>query len=253
MMNERSWWWRLLAWVPVVVLLLALVYVWRFSSPAAALPTPGATATPMRTLTLTGQGSVQVAPDVAWVRVSVYTEGEKAQDAVNQNSRIVEQVLQAVRRAGVAEEDLQTTRYRLQPREERDRDGRLLRRYFVVEHELTFTVRDLKAVGQVLDAALNAGANRVHQISFGVTEPQKVLQTARVQAVQDALQQAQAVAQAAGVTLDGIQSIMLGTYTSPRLDEVLAIEAAKAASEVPISPGTLEFQATVTVVFRIRE
>ena len=253
-MSERSWRWRLLAWAPVVaLLLLALAYVWKASPPTVALATPAETSTPVRTLTLTGQGSVQVAPDVAWVRVGVYTEADRAQDAVNQNSRIVEQVLQAVRRAGVAEEDIQTSRYQLQPREERDRDGRLLRRYFVVEHELTLTVRDLDAVGQVLDAALTAGANRVYDVSFGVTEPQKVLQAARVQAVQDALQQARAVAQAAGVTLDGIQSITMGAYTPPRLYEALAMEAAKAAPEVPITPGTLEFKATVTVVFRIRE
>lgn len=247
-------WSRWLVGIPVGVLLLAaLVFVGRASRPTVALATPTEPSPGVRTLTLTGRGTVQVAPDVAWVRVGVQTQADQAQDAVSQNNRIVERVRQAVLDAGVAEEDIQTRRYVLQPVEERDRDGRLLRRYFVVEHEVTLTVRDLDAVGRVLDAALRAGANRVYDVAFGVTDPQKVLQEARVRAVQDALQQAQAVARAAGVTLDGIQSITLGDSRPPRPYEAMLLEGAKAAAEVPIAPGTLEFQATVTVVFRLRE
>jgi len=96
-------WSRWLVGIPVGALLLAaLVLVGRVSRPTVALATPPEPSPRVRTLTLTGRGTVQVAPDVAWVRVGVQTQADQAQDAVSQNNRIVERVRQAVLDAGVA-------------------------------------------------------------------------------------------------------------------------------------------------------
>ncbi len=249
MKESLPWKWLFLAWAPFLLVFLAIVYMGR-NLPQSAVE-PQATA-PSRTLTLTGEGTVEVSPDIAWVRVGVSTEADQAQEAVEENARRTEQIFQAVRKLGLPEEDIQTGRFELYPKEERDRDGRLIRRFFVVEHRITLTVRDLAQVGQVLDAALTAGANRVYGVTFGVADPQSILQEARVRALQNAFQQAQAAAEAAGVELVRVQTLSFGSVVQPRMQEALAFDMMRAAPEVPVAPGTLEFKATVTVVFEIR-
>ena len=201
-------------------------------------------------LTVTATGSVQMEPEVAWVRFAISTEAEQAGDAVARNTQIASQVLKALQELGVDEKDVQTTAYRLLPREERDREGRLLRRYFVVEEEFRVTVRDLNKVGQVLDAVLRAGVNRVYDVTFGIEDLQAAQRQARTLAVKQAEAQAQAIAEAAGMRVRRIRQMQFGAAPRPGPVVKAAPMAAEAAA-VPIAPGTLQVSATVTVEFEL--
>lgn len=235
----------------IVLFLGAMLGAQRFArTQSVQAQTPVPSETP-RTLTLTATGRVTRAPEVAWVSLGVYTEADTAKDAVRRNSDLARQVIQALRNLGIAEADIRTTQYQVFLREEYDRQGNVVRRYYAVEEGFQVTVRDLNQVGAVLDAAVQAGANRVYNVRFGVEDENALLREARVLAVQEAQRQAEAVAQAAGVTLVGIQSISFGSETRP----VPILKAAPTQAEavsVPVEPGTLEYSATVTVVFLIK-
>lgn len=245
---DRRWW----GFLPLVMLLGLALYLLPRTSQIRAARAAEATPSP-QVLTITGRGRIQVQPDIAWVGVGVYTEADRAQDAVAENGRVVAAVMAAVQNVGIPEEDIATTRYQLFTQEERDAQGRLVRRYFVAEHQISVTVRNLDLVGQVLDAALDAGANRVYGVSFGLANPQEVLRQARVLAMQDAREQAEAVARAAEVKILGIRSISVHDSGVPQPKPyVMRAEVAAAPEGVPIASGTLDFTATVTVVFEIR-
>ena len=247
--RARRFWWLL----PLLALSGLLVYLAASPAPGRTKRTNPAEEAPARVLTITGQGRVQVEPDRAWVRVGVYTEADRAQNAVEENSRISHAVMKAIAGQGVAQEDIRTGRYQVFPREERDRDGVVVRRSFAVEHEIVVTVKELDRVGRILDAALDAGANRVYGVAFGLSHPQRALEQARIQAIEDARRQAEALAQAAGVKILSIQSINVsGSPVSPPRTYVAKAEAMAADAGVPIAPGTLEVTATVTIVFEIR-
>ena len=111
-------------------------------------------------------------------------------------------------------------------------------------------MRDIGAVGDVLQAALDAGANNVHNFSMSVDDADELRQEARVKAIEDARERAEVMAEAAGVTLGAATSISESSVGSPSPTRV-TLDFASAEGAVPIEPGELELTVTVQVVFAI--
>lgn len=203
------------------------------------------------TLTVSGAGEVKTAPDMATVTLGVEVQERTAVDASRAASKRIGEVLVVLGRAGVAQEDVQTTGLSLDPVYERarsdlDRAPRLLG--FTARNVLTITVRDLDALGPLLDEVIDEGANAFRGLRFGLQDPSMAEDAARREAVTDALAKAAVLADAAGVSPGKILRLTEGggrpIYESaPRL--------AMADSAVAVAPGSLTVRADVTVVFEI--
>ncbi len=213
-------------------------------------PAPGPAAR-LPSLVVTGMGTVKATPDIAYVTVGVTTSGKRAQEASQANAAATEKVVAAVKLQGIAEKDIQTSSYNVQPVY---REGNFARGIdsYQVSNLVRATVRKLAAIGKVIDSALDAGANNVQGVSFGLENRDPAEERALTQAVKEARRKAEIIARAAGVEIRGIQEIDSSNQGRPvPLYGGFAGEAMSARAATPISPGELDVTATVTIVYRI--
>jgi uncharacterized protein YggE len=221
---------------------------------AIALTLTGPALAEPATLTVTGHGSASTAPDIGTIRAGVETDEKTAAEAVMANNALAQQIIATLKEAGVAPRDIQTGSLFVEPRYG-DSSGSLPRRTPVivsyrVVNEVAVTIRTLKDMGAILDRVVQAGANRINSIGFGLSDDRAVTDEARRNAVADALRIADIYAEAAGVKLAGILSINEGGSFRPQQRGGTMMRAE--ASSVPVEPGETKVRASVTMVWEIR-
>ncbi|MDW3222409.1 MAG: SIMPL domain-containing protein [Paracoccaceae bacterium] len=204
-----------------------------------------------RVITTNGQGSVETVPDMATIRLGVTHEDANASNAMAATSEGVGAILRRLSEAGIAPRDMQTDNISLQPVwSNRGSNNNTPAKItgFVASNTLTVRVRDLEALGGILDLVVSDGANTFNGLSFGLQEPKPAQDAARAQAVRDAIDRAQQLADAAGVTLGPIQSISeQGRVGRPQMMEM----AAARQMDAPVAAGELTVTAQVGIVFAI--
>lgn len=218
---------------------------------AQAVRSQGTEASP-RTLTVNGVGTVRARPDQAVVTLGVETSGETLASALAENNRRAAAVLDALKAHGVAENDIQTASFQIQIEEPRDpQTGRRTGPpVYHVTHVYTILFRDLDRVGQGVDAAVAAGANRVDAIAFRIGDPNRLAMEARRLAAEDAKARAQALASALGAQLGRIVSI---TETAiPQPVPMARAPAFAEAAAVPVAAGELEITVQIQVTWELR-
>jgi uncharacterized protein YggE len=208
--------------------------------------------TPPRTISVSGSGRAFLTPDIAYISIGVHTENEDAAAAVASNNKQVQQVAGALESFDIDPKDIQTTNFSIFPRQDYDPDGKPVGITFIVDNSVYVTLRDIDQVGEVLDAAVKAGANSISGIQFDVSDKTKALSEARQAAVVDAQMQAEELAQAAGVELGDVQSISTFGSPVPLPQPKAAFQMEAAAAEVPISPGQLIVTVDVSMVYQIQ-
>ncbi len=215
---------------------------------------PAAAADVTRRITVVGQGSVEVVPDMATVSMGVTTEAKTANSAMSRNTDSLEGVLLELVGAGIEMRDVQTNNISLSPRWDNrlaSSSGKPKIVGFVASNTLSVRVRDLDRLGEVLDAVVQNGANNFNGLNFGLQDPQPAQDAARKVAVADALRKAQLYALAAGVTLGDVLTISEAPQrgVSPVM---MTMEADMMQSRaVPVSQGELSVAASITVVYAI--
>jgi uncharacterized protein YggE len=206
-----------------------------------------------RTLTVTGEGIVAAAPDMATLRLGVLAQEEEAAAAMAAVSERMRAVLARLEAAGIAAADVQTSTLALSPEWEGPRPGdtglpRIAR--YTASNLVSVRVRDLDTLGAVLDAVLTDGANRLDGLAFAVADAAPLRDEARRRAVADGRARAELFAEAAGVELGPL--MRLDEAGSPR--GFAAMEMSRAASDggMPVAPGEVTMEARVNMVFEIR-
>ncbi len=176
--------------------------------------------TPVPRILVTGEGSVDVAPDMAVLVLSVMREAPTAREALTANSAAMSKVLDAMAGLGIAKRDLQTANFDIQPRYTYPQPGndansapRLVG--YTVRNSLTVRVRDIARVGEVLDTSVTLGVNEGGSIQFTNDDPSAAVTQARVKAVENALARARTLADAAGVKIGKVLEISEQDY-NPR-------------------------------------
>ncbi|MCO5092804.1 SIMPL domain-containing protein [Bosea sp. (in: a-proteobacteria)] len=221
-----------------------------FAMPAAAQE-PAAGRPPPR-ISVAGEGEVAVAPDMAILNLTVLREAETARAALTANSEAMRQVLAALKEAGIAARDLQTSRLSIQPHySEPGKDRNVHPRItgYSVGNTLTVRVRNLADAGTILDKAVGLGVNAGGGIAFVKDDLGPTLTEARKRAVADALARAGTLAEAAGVKLGRVLSIE-DHSTTPQPVQFSPIRR-MAAEAVPLEGGENSYRTQVTVVFEI--
>ena len=202
-------------------------------------------------ITVRGTGQVTRTPDLARVSVGVETLAASAGEAQSVASGRMRAVLTALREAGVAAADLATARMTLEPAF--DYSGPTPRRTgYAATQAVAVRVRDLDALGGVIDRAIAAGATTVHDVSLDVASPGQALAEARELAMADARARAETLARAAGVSLGRPLSIVEGPSSGePRPMFRMAAMDMAGSPPTPIAAGTAELAVEVEVTFAI--
>ena len=208
----------------------------------------------VRTLNVNGLGQVYLTPDIAYIYIGVHTEGATASEAVDSNKVQTAAVIDALKKASVAEKDIRTTNFSIWPSQQYGPDGTVTGSIYMVDNSVYITVRDLDGLGDLLDSAISAGANSVNSIQFDVADKTQAVKEARAKAVEDAKLQAQELADAAGILLGDIQSINFYDNSPYPYAEGKGGGGggASADASVPIQPGQLTIAVTVNLTYSIK-
>ena len=227
----------------------ALALCAALAAPPLAAPLAAQEADPAGRLVVTGEGRSAAAPDMAVLRLGAQAEAEEAAAALDAASRAARALIEALRAAGVAEADIQTSELALHPRYA-PRDGMEdAVTGYVASNVVTARLRDLDALGDTLDAAAEAGANRIDGLSFALSDPDAARDEARRRAVADARTAAETLAEAAGLPLGPVLRIEEGGGDPGPFP---AADLARAESlSVPIARGEVETLARVRVVYAL--
>jgi hypothetical protein len=208
-------------------------------------------------LSVSGRGSVALAPDLARVSIGVQTENENAALAVDTNTIAADAVMGALEQFAIPPQDIQTANFSVTPVHERTSGGEVISTTFRVQNTVLVTVRDLDTLGAILDAVVSAGANTIQGIRFDLDPATReaAYRQALELAMQDARAQAGVLAAAAGVRLVDVLTLDINTVggiTQDFDDNFLAAgELAGVRADVPISPGQTDLAVQVFVVYEI--
>ena len=225
-----------------------------FIAPAMAAETERREATIM----VSGEGEATVAPDMAVISLAVVRDADTAAEALSANSAAMTEVLAALKAQGIADKDLQTTDFSIQPKyqQETRADGTYEAPVIVgytVSNGLTVRVRDLGKLGSILDQSVKLGVNQGGGISFTNDDPEATIEAARKQAVEKAAAKAKTLTEAAGVKLGRVVEIS-ENFARPMPQVYAAAPMAKMADEsVPIASGENLYTVTVNITYAIEQ
>lgn len=244
------------AWAGLLSLAL-IACVFASALPAAAQSAPATPSAPYpvpATITVTGTGTISVTPDIAHVTAGVTITEPTLSSAQQRANDIAQALLDVATKNEVPDADVQTSTYSVTVIEAYDDNGNPTgERAFQVSNILTLTIRDLDAVGGILDQMVDAGANVVYGISFDVSDPGPAVSEARTAATTDARTRAEAYAAGLDVEIVGIQSVTEQSAPTPaaRYDSSASYDVAAASESVAVAAGSTELVVTVEVVFLI--
>lgn len=207
----------------------------------------------VRTLTVNGTGKTYLTPDIAYISIGVHSENANASEAVASNNTQSQEVAEALKGFKIDPKDIQTTNFSIYPQQQYDQNGKVTGTLYVVDNTVFVTLRDLDKVGEVLNAAVSAGANSINSIQFDVEDKTEALSGARKAAVANARTQADELAAAAGVTLGDVQSIQTYGVGGPvPMFEGKGGGALVGEASVPVSPGQMILTVDVNIVYEIK-
>jgi uncharacterized protein YggE len=209
-----------------------------------------------RTIRVTAVGEARATPDVAHLDFGVETTAATARGASEENAQVMERIIRALTAAGIPRQEIQTRNFSVVPDYARPMPGREEPqvRGYRVSNMVSVRTMEIARVGALIDAALQAGANRVHGVRFTLRDPSPLRAQALRQAVEKARAEAQALASALGVTLGAVLDASTSVesfrgYATARAD--FSGQSALRAAPTPVEPGEQTVTALVSLVFGI--
>src|SRR5580704_307810 len=220
---------------------------------ATLLAAPASAETePPALISVTGEATISVPPDLAQIDGGVTSEAKTAREASDANNAAMGKVLLALKGAGIDEKDYQTSRLSLQAQNSIPKQGVPSTIVgYRASNRVTIRLRDVTKVASAIDTLVGAGANDIGGINFTVSQASKLLDDAREQAVADARRKAEIYAKAAGVALGAPISISEGGAAQPVFRTKMALPMA--AAPTPIAQGEETLSISVAVVWAIKQ
>jgi uncharacterized protein len=248
--------------VAAVVLLIAAAFV-SYSANTSLAPSPAvagssalqATATSADTgISVSGNGKVSAKPNIANSSIGIEVTGTSLADATSQANSKMSAVIDKIKSMGVADKDIQTTNYSVQPITDQPKPGGGTPKItgYRINNQVNVTVRKIDDLGKILDAAVAAGANTIYGVSFSIDDPTPYQQQARAAAVKDAMDKAGQLAKAGGLTLGKIVWISEGTVSQRPVFAAAAPVGLGGGGVVPVETGELDISISVEVRFALQ-
>jgi uncharacterized protein YggE len=207
----------------------------------------------LRTLSVSGTGRVSAVPDVADISLGVFETAKEAASASQKAAASMDAVVQALLALGIDEKDIQTTSISLNASYDWTKQPAELVGW-EASNMVSVTVRDIDAVGDVVDTVVESGANQINGISFRVEDPTEAEMVARSAAVEDARAKAEQLAADMGVEIVGVISISESGGQQPQpiyMDRQEMAMAADVSAATPVLPGEVELSVNVSIQYEI--
>ena len=212
-----------------------------------------------RLIRVSGNATVALAADTATMQIGVNTKKPTVQEAQKENAALMNAVLEALHAIGIEDQDIMTSQFNVSSMFDYSVSslGQEIRtQYYEVQNNVSVTVHDLTLIGQVLDAAMEAGANTSYGITFSSTKQNEAYQKALTRAVEDAMQKAGVLAAAAKVQLGNLVSMnatqnqyAMGGYG---ISNAYVYEAKSMDRGTVITSGDITVSADVTLEYEFQ-
>lgn len=226
---------------------------------AAALPAAAAAQSPPvipaisgTRLDISATGEVSRVPDVAIISAGVVTRQPTASAAIQQNATQMARVLAALKRAGVADRDVQTSSINLNP-EYRYQDNQPPQlNGYTASNQVSIRFRDIRNSGKILDALVAEGANQINGPSLTIDKPEAALNEARAQAISNGRARAEFYARTLGKRVVRLVSVSEGGGNYPAPPMPMMMEARAQSADTKIVPGEQKLQVALSMVFELQ-
>jgi uncharacterized protein YggE len=211
-------------------------------------------------IVVTGEGRIDIAPDMAVLSLTVTREAQTARAALDANSSAMKEVLAAMTSQGINNSDLQTSGFSIQPKYSYAKPSANGERHppkivgYSVRNSLTVRVRDINNAGSILDRSISLGVNESGSISFTNSDSSETIAQARALAVKDAIAKAGTLAEAAGVSTGDILEISEGSgsrHPMPMARSTMMMS--QSSDSVPLAGGENTYTVSVNVSFAIEQ
>lgn len=237
-----------------VIIFFILLFV--FSKWGPAIPFSVLSQSKGEPMVVTGEGKATAIPDIAKVSAGIQDSGTSLTQVQNSVNKKSQALTDALKKSGIEEKDIRTTSYNISPQQDYQANPPRITGYQVsVNYQVT--VRSIDKINDVLTTITGAGANLVGGVSFDLSDSAKLkaMDEARHDAVAQAKENAQSLANAAGVTLGKVINVSESTNGQPRpmpLTATVGTVAEKSIEQPNIQPGETEIDLTVTLSYEVR-
>jgi Uncharacterized conserved protein len=198
-------------------------------------------------MNINGKGSVMTEPDIAIVSLGVITENKELKAAQEENAAKSTEVINSLINSGIEEKDIKTEAYTINPEYDYV-EGKQIFRGYKVTHTFKVTIKDIKKVGEIIDAAVSSGANVVNNITFTISNPSIYYKKALNLAIDDAIKKAKSIESNLEITVNRIPISITeeGQSYTPMAEKALY---SAPTSATPIKEGQIEIIANIKAVF----
>jgi uncharacterized protein len=204
-------------------------------------------------LDISATGEVTRVPDIAIISAGVVTRAATATGALEQNAAQMERVRQALKRAGIADRDIQTSNISLNPeyRYVQNQPPKLVG--YTASNQLNVRFRDIRNTGKILDAPVAEGANQINGPNLTIDKPEQALDEARTKALAVGRARAELYARSLGMRVVKLISVSEGGgYAVPPPRPMVMMEARSQAAGTAIEPGEQKLQVTLSMSYELQ-
>lgn len=204
-------------------------------------------------LDISATGEVTRVPDVAIISAGVVTRAATASEAMRENANRMERVIAALKRAGVADRDIQTSSLNLNPDYRYQENQAPQITGYSASNQLTIRFRDIRNSGKILDALVAEGANQINGPSLTIDQPQAAQDEARARAVAMGRARADLYARSLGMRVVRLVSVSeSGGYFAPPPPMAERSDMAMSVSKTQVVPGEQKLQVTLAMVYELQ-
>lgn len=211
------------------------------------------------TITVQGSSEFDIIPDQAEISISVVNTAPTANEAQNDNAKVASNVQHKLLSLGISKDNIRTAQYNVYPIYDNETDKTVKKQTisgYHIANTITATLDDITTVGNVIDAALSAGADQISNIHFRKKDELPMKQAVLQGAVKEATAKAEAIASALNKHITGVLSVNESGVSVERTqlsDQSYGLRSKLALSaNTPISPGTIQIHGSVNIVFEIQ-
>ncbi|WP_440115300.1 SIMPL domain-containing protein [Paenibacillus sp. QZ-Y1] len=206
-------------------------------------------------INVVGKGEIQVKPDIAYLSIGVNSTAETAASAQKANAAKIQKVTNLLKNTWkISADDIQTSQFYVQPNYTyNDNEGQKVKGY-TAHHTLTITYREMDKIGELLDAASQAGANNIENVRFTVENPESFEAQVIEKAVANADVKAGAIAKAIKRQLGSVLSVNQGDANVPVMyaNEALMSAKSDAAGGTAIETGQVKVSTTLNITYEMK-
>jgi uncharacterized protein YggE len=221
---------------------------------ASAQPVPPTQPITGTRLDISATGEVARVPDVAIISAGVVTRSDTATGAIAQNAQRMERVVAALKRAGIADRDIQTSSINLNPDYRYEQNQAPILTGYQASNSVSVRFRDIRNSGKILDALVAQGANQINGPSLTIDKPEAALDEARTKALAAGRARADLYARSLGMSVVRLISVSEsgGYAVPPPMPYARAVAMDASAAKTEISPGEQQLQVSLQMSFELR-